>query len=84
MVKKTSGMTDGFKEINMHRYIAALVIFAALLIEVFVISGLYQRNCDSLYTSFGLGFLIVIGGLIGGIEGNKIATESQEPEHAKE
>ena len=81
MIKKTSGMPEGFKEINMHRYIAA-IIFSVLLIETFFISGIYGRNCDSLYTAFGLGFLIVIGGMIGGIEGNKIA-ESHDPEPVK-
>ena len=83
MIKKTSSMAEGYKEINTHRYIAGLVIFAILLIETFIISGLYNRNCDSLYTSFGMGFLIIIGGLIAGIEGNKIATEGHEPEPKK-
>jgi len=45
-----------------------------LLIEAFVISGLYGREMNSLYCCFGVGFIIVIGGLISGIEGNKIAT----------
>jgi len=79
MIKKTSAMPEGFKEINSHRYIAGLVIFAVLLVETFVISAMYKRNCDSLYTSFGMGFLIIIGGLIAGVEGNKIA-ESHEPQ----
>jgi hypothetical protein len=83
MVKKTSGMNEGYKEINLHRYITAIIIFSLLLIETFFISGLYQRNCDSLYTTFGLGFLIVIGGMIGGIEGNKIATENHEQESGR-
>lgn len=83
MIKKTSGMHEGYKEINTQRYIAAIIIFSSLLVETFFISGLYKRNCDSLYTAFGLGFLIVMGGWIGGIEGNKLATESQEPEPAK-
>ena len=84
MLKKTSEMTHGFKEINAHRYIASLIIFAALLVEAFIISAFYKRNCDSIYTSFGMGFLIVIGGLIAGVEGNKIAVEVQEdPEEEK-
>lgn len=74
MIKKTSGMDEGYKKINIHRYIAGLVIFTALLVETFYISAVYQRNCDSLYTSFGMGFLVIIGGLIAGVEGNKIAT----------
>jgi len=80
MIKKTASMPVGYKEINKHRYIAGLVIFAALLVETFVISGMYQRNCDSLYVSFGMGFLVIIGGFIVGLEGNKIATENHEPQ----
>ncbi|MDR1253346.1 MAG: hypothetical protein LBK62_14485 [Treponema sp.] len=78
MIKKTSAMPEGsFKTINRQRYITALIIFSALLIEAFFISGFYERNCDSLYTSFGMGFLVVIGGLIAGVEGNKIVTGQQ-------
>ncbi|GHV90461.1 hypothetical protein AGMMS50268_09640 [Spirochaetia bacterium] len=81
MIKKTSAMSDGaYKAMNKSRYMAALFIFSGLLIETFVISGLYGRNCDSLYTSFGMGFLIVIGGLIAGIEGNKIVTNPSDSE----
>lgn len=79
MIKKTSAMPTGYKMINIHRYIAGLVIFSVLLIESFVMSAMFDRNCDSLYTSFGMGFLIIIGGLIAGVEGNKIATVSPEP-----
>jgi hypothetical protein len=53
------------------------------MIETFYISGT-GRNCDSLYTSFGMGFLVVIGGLIAGIEGNKIVTGKAEPDRAAE
>jgi hypothetical protein len=83
MIKKTASMPEGFKEINTHRYIAGLVIFAALLVETFIISALYQRNCDSLYTSFGMGFLIIIGGLIAGVEGNKIVENHEQTEAEK-
>jgi hypothetical protein len=79
MIKKTSAMPEGcYKTMNKHRYMAALIIFSVLLVESFCISGLYGRNCDPLYTSFGLGFLLVIGGLISGLEGNKIVTGKPE------
>jgi len=80
MIKKTSSMPSGYKEINTQRYVAGLVIFSVLLIEAFFISAMYSRNCDTIYTSFGMGFLIIIGGLISGVEGNKIATQNPEPE----
>ena len=84
MIKKTSEMSGGhFKEMNKHRYIAAMVIFSLLLIEAFYISAVFKRNCDSLYTSFGFGLLIVLGGLISGIEGNKIVTHDVPEETRK-
>ena len=60
--------------INKHRYITSLIIFALLLIEAFALSSVYGRNCDSLYASFGVGFLIVVGVLVAAVEGNKIVT----------
>jgi len=84
MIKKTSAMYNGdYKSINKSRYVIAFVIFSILLIESFIISAVQMRNCDALYTSFGMGFLIVIGGLIAGIEGNKIVTNYDPPELEK-
>ena len=82
MIKKTSEMSHGqYKKINKHRYITALVIFALLLSESFYLASL-GRNCDGLYASFGLGFLIIIGGIIAGTEGNKIVTNHDESQSA--
>ncbi|MDR1587290.1 MAG: hypothetical protein LBS57_07545 [Treponema sp.] len=75
MIHKTRGLPPGiYKNLNTHRYIIALCVFGVLLAEAFVISGLYGREMNSLYLSFGIGFIVTIGGLISGIEGNKIAT----------
>ena len=75
MIKKTSALPEGqYKEINKPRYITSLAIFALLIIEAFILSSVYSRNCDALYASFGVGFLIVVGGLVAAVEGNKIVT----------
>jgi hypothetical protein len=75
MIHKTRELPPGYyKRMNQHRYIIALCIFGALLCEAFVLSLLYGREMNSLYLCFGVGFVVVIGGLIGGIEGNKIVT----------
>jgi hypothetical protein len=75
MIKKTSVLPPGeFKPINKARYLTSLVIFALLLIEGFILSGLFSRNCDAIYASFGVGILVVIGGLVAAVEGNKIVT----------
>ena len=76
MIHKTRELNPGFyKEMNMHRYVISLCVFVILLIEAFIISGLYNREMNSLYLCFGVGFLITIGGLISGIESNKIVTD---------
>jgi hypothetical protein len=78
MISKTRSLPAGeYKTINKHRYIISLIIFALLLIEAFILSAGYKRDCDALYASFGVGFLIVIGGLIAGVEGNKMVTEQK-------
>ena len=80
MILKTKSMQHGdFKEINMHRYIIALFIFFALFVESFIITKFFGRDMNSLYLCFGVGILVVIGGLISGIEGNKAVT-SDRPE----
>jgi hypothetical protein len=80
MIHKTKELAPGsYKEMNTHRYIIALCVFASLLAEAFVLSGLYKREMNSLYLCFGVGFVVVIGGLVSGIEGNKIVTGT-EPE----
>jgi hypothetical protein len=75
MIHKTKELKAGdYKEMNMHRYVIALCVFGTLLGEAFFISARYGREMNSLYLCFGVGFIIVIGGLVGGIEGNKIVT----------
>jgi len=85
MIHKTKELKRGFyKEMNMHRYVLSLCVFAVLLAEAFVISALYQREINSLYLCFGVGFIIVIGGLISGIECNKIVTDENGNEEGIE
>jgi hypothetical protein len=75
MIKKTSALPAGeYKAVNKQRYITSLALFAVLLIEAFILSSVYSRNCDALYASFGVGFLVVVGGLVAAVEGNKIVT----------
>jgi hypothetical protein len=79
MIHKTRELPPGlYKQMNQHRYIIALCVFGVLLGEAFVISALYGREMNSLYLCFGVGFVIVIGGLVSGIEGNKIATGMEQ------
>jgi len=76
MIHKTQCLSPGdYKSINLHRYVIALCIFAALIIETFIVSSIFKRELNSVYLCFGVGFLIVIGGLISGVEANKMATD---------
>lgn len=75
MLKKTAALPIGqYKEINRPRYLMSLALFGLLLAETIYLSAAQGKNCDALYASFGVGFLIVIGGLMSGIEANKIVT----------
>jgi hypothetical protein len=74
MINKTARLPAGeYKTANKHRYVLSLALFALLLLEAFVISA-QGRGMDGVYASFGIGFLLIIGLLVAGIEGNKIAT----------
>jgi len=76
MIHKTREMRAGlYKTMNVHRYVISLCVFAVLLTEAFVISATFGREMNQLYLCFGVGILIVIGGLVGGIEANKMATD---------
>ena len=75
MILKTKSMQKGdYKEINMHRYVIALFVFCFLLNEALVLAKKQGRDMNSLYLCHGVGVLVVLGGLISGIEGNKAAT----------
>jgi hypothetical protein len=75
MLAKTHSLRRGdYKEISFFKYLTALGLFGVLLIEAFCVSRSQDRELYGLLISFGIGFLIVCGGLIAGIEANKIAT----------
>ena len=85
MIHKTKELPPGiYKQINQHRYITVLFIFGLLLLEAFYISWRFGREMNSLYLCFGVGFIVVIGGLISGIEGNKMVTGPQDCEKNNE
>ena len=75
MVKNSSSMKKGdFQKAHTYRYVIAVAMFLVL----FVLS-LYRMEADSLGISmasgaFGSGAILVIGMLMGGLEGNKIAS----------
>ena len=70
---KTSQMSKGqYKDMHIHKYVISLICLAALVINCVII----KNKCDvsTALTSFVSSIFIVAGILIGGLEGNKIAT----------
>jgi FtsH-binding integral membrane protein len=75
MIHRTHNLKRGdYKEIDVFKYVTALGLFFALLAETFCVSRGFNRELNGLYLCFGVGFLIVCGGLIAGVEANKIVT----------
>lgn len=70
---KTSQMSKGqYKDLHIHKYVISLICLAALVTNCVII----KNKCDvsTALTSFVSSIFIVAGILIGGLEGNKIAT----------
>lgn len=70
---KTAQMSKGqYKDMHIHKYVISLICLAALVINCVII----KNKCDvsTALTSFVSSIFIVAGILIGGLEGNKIAT----------
>jgi hypothetical protein len=75
MIHKTHNLKKGdFKEISISKYLTAMFLFCALILRTFLVQREFERPLNGLYLCFGIGFLIVIGGLVTGIEANKIVT----------
>jgi hypothetical protein len=69
MLNKTAHLPQGSTSPSTNTgNIFAMTIFALLLIESFFIAST-GRTCDGLYASFGIGFLVVIGGLVAVLRG---------------
>jgi hypothetical protein len=85
MILKTKAMKPGdYKPINTARYTASFFIFLSLLIEAFAIAHRTERDMSALYLCFGLGALVVIGGLVNGIECNKLCTKEAKEKQCAE
>lgn len=73
MITRTSQMKVGeFKELKTHKYVISAICLVALII-ICIIKKEYEQTATSL-ASFLTASMIIISCLIGGLEGNKIAT----------
>ena len=79
MIGKSAKLPKGeFKKAHIYRYIIAVI----MMLVLFAIA-LYRKEADNLGISmaagaFGSGSILIIGLLMGGLEGNKIAGEKGE------
>lgn len=75
MIKKTSLLPPGdFKEMKIHRYVICAISYAVLVFIGYVASKTTGADFTEMNRTFVAAVFILIGLLIGGLEGNKIAT----------
>lgn len=75
MIKKTSLLPPGdFKEMKIHRYVICAISYAVLVFIGYVASKKTGIDFTEMNRTFVAAVFILIGLLIGGLEGNKIAT----------
>jgi len=75
MIKDSSSKPPGkYKDIKLYRYILAFVCMAALFILGLYMKEVFGVQSIAAIASFGAGAMLVIGLVMGGVQGNKIAS----------
>lgn len=75
MITTTSRLPDGeYKEIKKHKYILSGICLSILIITTLVI---WDDSLQTAFTSFLSSCMVILGCLIGGLEGNKLATKKE-------
>ncbi len=76
MIKDTANMPKGeYREMDKARYIIALIFQVVLFVETIIISRMTSEELTTALSMFGAGALLIIAFIMGGLEGNKIATK---------
>lgn len=74
MIARTSKLQKGsFEPMNVYKYVLVSACLAVLIVTAVIVRG--QSDVSTAMTSFITSAMIVIGCVIGGLEGNKIATD---------
>lgn len=74
MITSTARMKKGdFKKIAIHKYVISASCFAVCIITCMIV---YTPELSSTMTTYISALLFIIGCVIGGLEGNKIATKN--------
>lgn len=78
MITSSASMKKGeYAKLHTHKYIISLICVMSLIIIYLFLKD--KSNLTTAITSFISASLILIGCLIGGLEGNKIATNVGDP-----
>lgn len=78
MISATAKMKVGeFKELKKHKYVISLICLCVLIIVSLITQD--GNTLSTTITSFISSIMVVLGCLLGGLEGNKIATKKGEP-----
>ncbi len=76
MIKSTKLLPPGeFRELKIGRYVVSSISYAVLLGAGFYMSKKTGVNLDSMFSVFLSAVFLMVGILIGGLEGNKLVTE---------
>lgn len=75
MITKTTTLKKGsFEKLNVYKYVLVSICLAVLIVIAIFVNEVPEVN--TAITSFLTSAMIVIGCIIGGLEGNKIATDA--------
>lgn len=76
MIKSTKLLPPGeYKELKIGRYVVSSISYAVLLGAGFYMTKKTGVNLDSMFSVFLSAVFLMIGILIGGLEGNKLVTK---------
>ena len=79
MIQKTASLPSGeYKDINIHRYLISAGSYVVLLATAFYMKAKFGYDYGTMYSTFIAALFLMATILIGGLEGNKIATNYEK------
>lgn len=76
MIQKTTSLPKGeYKDIKVSRYVICVIGYLALIIVGYVMKASKGYDYDGMFKIFISAIFVIISLFIGGLEGNKIATD---------